>query len=50
MCSSDPLTALLEAYVGCGGYECDTTKYVPGTAERLADTYVEMLTEQFNNK
>ncbi len=33
-----------------GGYECDTTRYVPGTAERLADTYVEMLTEQFNNK
>ena len=33
-----------------GGYECDTTKYIRGTAERLADTYVEMLTEQFNNK
>ena len=33
-----------------GGYECDTTKYVPGTAERLADQYVEMLTQQFNNK
>ena len=38
------------AFDVCGGYECDTTKYVPGTAERLADTYVEMLTEQFNNK
>ena len=33
-----------------GGYECDTTKYVPGTAERLADQYVAMLTEQYNNK
>ena len=33
-----------------GGYECDTTKYVPGTAERLADQYLEMLAEQFNNK
>ena len=33
-----------------GGYECDTTKYVPGTAERLADQYLTMLTEQFNNK
>ncbi len=33
-----------------GGYECDTTKYVPGTAEALADRYVEMLTQQFNNK
>ena len=38
------------AFDVCGGYECDTTKYVPGTAERLADQYVEMLTEQFNNK
>lgn len=27
-----------------GGYEPDTTKYVAGTAEQLADTYVEMLT------
>ena len=33
-----------------GGYECDTTTYVPGTAERLADQYLEMLTAQFNNK
>lgn len=33
-----------------GGYECDTTKYVPGTAEELADTYVSMLTEQYNNR
>jgi len=33
-----------------GGYECDTTKYVPGTAERLADQYLEMLGQQFNNK
>ena len=33
-----------------GGYECDTTKYVAGTAERLADQYVAMLTEQFGNK
>ena len=33
-----------------GSYECDTTKYVRGTAERLADSYVEMLTEQYNNK
>jgi len=35
---------------GYGGYEVDTTKYVSGTAERLADQYVAMLTEQFNNK
>ena len=33
-----------------GGYECDTTKFVPGTAERLADQYVAMLTEQHNNR
>ena len=33
-----------------GGYECDTTKYVPGTAERLADQYLEMLEAQYNNK
>ena len=33
-----------------GSYECDTTRYVRGTAERLADTYVELLTAQFNNK
>ena len=33
-----------------GGYEPDTTKYVPGTAETLADHYVAMLTEQYNNK
>jgi hypothetical protein len=28
----------------------DTTKYVRGTAERLADTYVAMLQEQYDNK
>ena len=33
-----------------GGYECDTTKYVPGSAEELADNYIAMLTEQYNNK
>ena len=33
-----------------GGYECDTTRFVPGTAERLADQYLVMLTEQYNNK
>ena len=33
-----------------GGYECDTTRYVPGTAERLADQYVEMLEAQYSNK
>ena len=33
-----------------GGYECDTTKYVCGTAEELADQYVAMLTEQYNNR
>ncbi len=33
-----------------GSYECDTTKYEEGTAERLADQYLEMLTQQFNNK
>ena len=33
-----------------GGYEVDTTKYVGGTAERLADQYVAMLTEQYNNR
>ena len=33
-----------------GSYETDTTKYVCGTAEQLADTYVSMLTEQYNNK
>lgn len=38
------------AFTVSGGYECDTTKYVCGTAERLADQYVAMLTEQHNNK
>ena len=33
-----------------GSYEVDTTKYVCGTAELLADRYVELLTEQFNNR
>jgi hypothetical protein len=33
---------------GHGSYEVDTTKYVVGTAEKLADTYVAMLTEQRN--
>ena len=33
-----------------GGYEVDTTTYVRGTAERLADEYVRMLTEQFGNR
>jgi hypothetical protein len=38
------------AFTVSGGYEVDTTSYVGGTAERLADQYVEMLTQQFNNK
>ena len=33
-----------------GGYECDTTKYVPGTAEKLANTYLDMLEQQHNNQ
>ena len=33
-----------------GSYECDTTRYVRGTAERLADQYVEMLEGQFGNR
>ena len=40
----------LFAFDVSGGYEVDTTKYVRGTAERLADQYVAMLTEQYNNK
>ena len=40
----------LFAFDVSGGYEVDTTNYVRGTAERLADQYVAMLTEQFNNK
>lgn len=32
-----------------GGYEVDQSKYAPGTAEIIADLYVEMLTE-LNNK
>ena len=35
---------------GYGGYEVDTTKYVCGTAEELADSFVSMLTEQRNNQ
>ena len=35
---------------GYGGYEVDTTKYVVGTAERLAESYVAMLETQFGNK
>ena len=33
-----------------GGYEPDTTKYVPGTAETLADTYVSMLGQLHDNR
>ena len=33
-----------------GGYECDTTNYVRGTAERLADEYLRMLGEQYDNR
>jgi len=33
-----------------GCYEVDTTSYVRGTAERLADEYIKMLTAQFANK
>lgn len=33
-----------------GSYEVDTTRFVRGTAERLADQYIAMLTEQFNNR
>ena len=33
-----------------GGYEVDTTSYVGGTAERLADEYLAMLEEQFANR
>jgi len=33
-----------------GSYECDTTKYVKGTGEHLAETYVSMLTELYQNK
>ena len=40
----------LFAFDVSGGYEVDTTKYVRGTAERLADQYIAMLTEQYNNK
>ena len=40
----------LFAFDVSGGYEVDTTTYVRGTAERLADQYIAMLTEQYNNK
>ena len=33
-----------------GCYEVDTTNYVRGSAERLADEYIRMLTEQFDNQ
>ena len=33
-----------------GGYEVDSTRYLAGTAEELADQYVAMLTAQFNNQ
>ena len=33
-----------------GSYEVDTTKYVKGTGEQLAETYVTMLEELFQNK
>ena len=39
-----------EIAFGYGSYEVDTTKFVCGTAERLADRFVEMLEEQYNNK
>jgi hypothetical protein len=38
------------AFTVSGGYECDTTNYVCGTAERLADEYLRMLGEQYNNR
>ena len=33
-----------------GGYECDTTKYVPGTAEKLVESYLGMLETHHANK
>ena len=39
-----------EIAFGYGSYEVDTTKFVCGTAERLADRFVELLQEQFNNR
>jgi hypothetical protein len=38
------------AFTVSGGYEVDTTSYVGGTAERLADQYLTMLGEMYNNK
>ena len=38
------------AFEVSGGYEVDATRYLAGTAEKLADQYVAMLTEQFNNQ
>ena len=39
-----------DAAFGYGCYEVDTTSYVRGTAERLVDAYLEMLTEQYNDR
>jgi len=33
-----------------GGYEPDTTKYLPGTAEDLAETYVKLLNQLYENR
>ena len=33
-----------------GSYEVDTTRFVRGTAERMADAFVQMLDEQFDNR
>ena len=33
-----------------GSYECDTTKFVKGTGEELAELFVSMLTELHNSK
>ena len=33
-----------------GSYECDTTKFVKGTGEELAEKYVSMLTDLYNTK
>ena len=33
-----------------GSYEVDTTRFVRGTAERMADALVQMLDEQFDNR
>jgi hypothetical protein len=33
-----------------GGYEPDTTRYAPGTAEDLAETYVKLLNQLYENR